>query len=129
MANSIRPPEWLDDDAKKEFKRVVGVLNGEDSYTTLKKADVAILSTYSHAVSHYRKCVEEINKFGDTIHREDRYGHEVIYANPAVKIADTYYAQILKCCAKLGLSPIDRLKLGDDGDLKDNKFIEMLKGG
>lgn len=128
MTNELKVPAFLENDeiASAEFKRVI------DNYKEiglLDNLDLTVLAGYANAYSHYVRAVEDTQKRGDMISRTDKKGVELLYQNPSVKIADTYYAQMLKASLKLGLTSVDRLKLVDADSIKrgKNKFTELLE--
>lgn len=120
-------PEWLakDDLASIEFTRVY---NNFVKIGLLDNLDLGILAGYCNAYSHYVAMVRDTQKNGDVIEKADRYGNIAMANNPAVKLADIYYAQMLKASQKLGLSSVDRLKLIDLDNVKrsKNKFNDLL---
>ena len=96
----------------------------------LDNLDRAILAAYANAYSHYVKLSLDIQKNGDILWKTDKSGNSYCVANPAVKLADVYYQQMLRASMKMGLSSVDRLKLCDlDTVKKSNKYIDLLKTG
>lgn len=113
----VKPPEWLDEVAQEEFRRVVDEAKKINLFDNL---DLAILAIYADSYSRYKKCVEQINTDGMIIFAEGGK----FAPSPYVKLADMLATQIQKCSTKLGLFTTDRLKLivPTKEEIKQNKF-------
>lgn len=122
----VMPPDWLDDDAKAEFSRVVYECGQID---LLDNLDLSVLAIYANAYSRYLQTVELIKVHGFTGTRETRYDtYEVL--NPYVVAQEKYVKQIMLCSTKLGLACTDRLKLivpKAEEEPKENKFLRLIK--
>ena len=122
-------PAFLQNDkiATAEFKRV---FENFAKIGLLDNLDRAILTAYANAYSHYVQLSIDIQKNGDILWKTDKSGNSYCVANPAVKLADVYYQQMLRASMKMGLSSVDRLKLCDlDTVKKSNKYLDLLKDG
>lgn len=100
----LSPPDWLDDEAKEEFCRVVSETASID---ILDNGDKAVLAIYADNYSRYGKAVID----GDTKARES-----------AAKL-------IIQCSARLGLTATDRLRLvvPKAEPERENKYLKYLK--
>lgn len=120
------PPDWLDDNAKAEFSRVVYECGQID---LLDNLDLSVLAIYANAYSRYLQTVELIKVHGFTGKRETKYDtYEVL--NPYVVAQEKYVKQIMLCSTKLGLACTDRLKLivpKAEEEPKENKFLRLIK--
>lgn len=125
--DELTAPDWLkgDEVACNEFTRVC---ENFAKIGLLDNLDLAILAGYCNAYSHFVLMVQDIQKNGDIIVKADRYGNTAAANNPAVKLADIYYQQMLRASQKLGLASVDRLKLVDLDNVKrsKNKFDGLL---
>lgn len=124
--DSLGPPKWLGDFAKKEFLRVVEEAGKID---LLDNLDLAVLAIYSNAYSRYVDIVTYINVNGVIGTRESRQGaYEIV--SPYVLAQEKYVKQIMTCSSKLGLATTDRLKLivpVADNDQPENKYLRFIK--
>lgn len=116
-----RCPAWLDKLARREWRRIVPVL---DKLGLLTHADMSALAGYCQSYSRWQQAEEQIDSKGLTI-EESRVHYSIVKANPAVAIAQKERQLMLSFGARLGLSPSDRGRLtlpevpiGDD-DLLD----------
>ncbi len=100
----LSPPDWLDDEAKEEFCRIV---NETARIDILDNGDRAVLAIYADNYSKYKEAVID----GDTKARES-----------AAKL-------ILQCSARLGLTATDRLRLvaPKAEPERENKYLKYLK--
>lgn len=100
----LSPPDWLDEEAKEEFRRVVSETASID---ILDNGDKAVLAIYADNYSRYGKAAIE----GDSKARES-----------AAKL-------IIQCSARLGLTATDRLRLvvpKPEPDRHENKYLKFL---
>ena len=114
-------PEWLTEDAAKEFNRVVAEAKTINLFDNL---DLAILAIYADSYSRYIEATQKARQFGLTAQSRGAFT-----VSPYVDIADKMATQIMKCSAKLGLSVTDRLKLivPTKEEKAVNKFLEFIK--
>lgn len=126
--DELKPPPWMENDeiAVAEFNRV---LENFEKIGLLDNLDLTILAGYCNAYSQYIKAVKMTKDAGDVIPKADQKGNINMVMNPAVKVADIYYKQMLVASQKMGLSSVDRLKLTDLENVKKskNKFEDLLK--
>lgn len=119
-------PEWLDDVALTEWHRLTPILEKMGVVTV---ADRNAVAAYCQSYSLYVKAVEDISRNGFTVE-----GHRgVMSKNPAVQVQRDSLDQMGRWGAKLGLSPVDRVRLSvtpDDGEGgPDADVLQLLSGG
>lgn len=102
----VNPPNWLDETARKEFKRVAKMLISVDLLTD---ADVTHLALYCDAYSQYLSFKRQVKKRGLWV--EDK-------PNPFIKKMSDMASQVRAFASDLGLSPSARAKLAIN--LKDS---------
>lgn len=116
-ANRVRPPDWLQGEARNLFFRLVRDMEPTELYTNV---EVQPLAVYCDAVDKHRVASEEINQDGPTI--EGARGGLV--QHPAVLVATKYAQVIARYGRMLGLDPLSRASLAvpreDDTQPKDD---------
>lgn len=118
------PPDWLDETASTEFRRVVDEAAKLPLYDNL---DFSTLAIYAAAYSQYIEAVKHLRYEGYTI--INKGGFETM--SPWVNVADKAAGQIFKASTKLGLAVTDRLKLivPTKEEAAANKFVKYLPSG
>lgn len=99
----LDPPDFLDDVAKAEWRRVLPILERAELVNGL---DRAMLTKYAAAWSIYCRAVEATN--GALIVKT---AQGQVYRNPAIVILKAAAADMFMAAARLGLSPVDRQRL------------------
>ncbi|MEU5036568.1 phage terminase small subunit P27 family [Streptomyces rubiginosohelvolus] len=110
-------PEWLTDEARAEWDRV---LPGLARLELLKPEDRAALAAYCEAWATFRQATEVVKREGLTI--EARQGK---LTHPAVGIARAAGREVRAWAAHFGLTPSSEQALSrgaDDGDEENNPF-------
>lgn len=106
------PPEWLSEEARAEWDRVMPELSRLD---LVKESDRAGLAAYCEAWATFREATETVQREGLTI--EAKQG---TLAHPAVAIARNAGREVRSWAAHFGLTPSTEQALarsgGDDGD-------------
>ena len=105
-------PKWLEDDAKKEWRRLakqmeqLGILTEVDMYARWKAAE------------------EFISKHGAIVKTPSGYWQQV----PQVSIAQQYLKQMSKFCEQFGLTPASRSRIVSDSgtDNSDDTMEQLL---
>jgi len=118
-----RCPTWLEDEAKKEWKRMGRLL---EQMGVLTEMDMAAFAGYCQAYSRWKEAEEFITKHGSMIRTPNGYLQQV----PQVSIAQTNLKIMLKFCEQFGLTPSSRSRIvAGEGisDLADE--MEQLLGG
>lgn len=98
-------PRHLDDEAKKEWKRISKELT---SMGLLTSVDRAALAAYCAAYSRWASAEEQIQKFGLVI-KSPKSGYPV--PNPYVGIANTALDLMRKFASEFGMTPASRTRL------------------
>jgi P27 family predicted phage terminase small subunit len=114
--DGLEAPEWLDEEAKEEFVRIVEEAGAIKLFDNL---DLSVLAIYCNAYSCYRQLTEKIQEKG--------FGYNGA-SDSDISKQEKYVKQILQCSSKLGLATTDRLKLivPVPEDNKKNKFLKYL---
>lgn len=105
---NVRCPDWLDNNGKKEWDRIVEDLV---SLGLLSNIDVSQLAIYCDAYAKYIQATNEINKFGLVIKHTNKSGATNIVTNPYVQIANKYADLVNKYCTEFGMTPSSRAKI------------------
>jgi P27 family predicted phage terminase small subunit len=111
-------PPWLDDEAKREWRRMAPRL---ERVGLLTEQDGACLAGYCMAWARWQAAEALVTKLGLVI-KTGSETYTSIKANPAVSIAQAERHSMLQFGARLGLSPSDRGRMqlresdDDDGD-------------
>lgn len=114
-AGRISPPAWMDDLARKEWRRVVPELK---RMGLLTKVDLAALEVYCDAVSTFIKAAEVVNAKGFIFKTSTGYMAQL----PHVNIKNQAANVIRAFCQEFGLTPSSRSKIqlpNDDGEEED----------
>lgn len=117
-------PEFLSEEGKAEFLRVVDECNKAG---ILDNLDRTILAVYADAWSQYERLSKVIANTGAVIIKRRVTGKIEIHPNPAVAAQAEYANRIFKCSTKLGLSTSDRMRLVvPELEEKTNKFLSFI---
>lgn len=106
--NKIKYPEWLDDKAKQEWRRIITELKRLELVTNI---DVAALAICCDAYSKYVKATNDINKVELLVSYTNKGGNKNVSPNPLINIATKYSEIYKKYCNEFGLTPNSRIKL------------------
>ena len=106
--DKVKYPEWLDDRAKQEWRRIITELKKLELVTNI---DVAALAICCDAYSKYVKATNDINKVGLLISYTNKSGTKTVIQNPLINIATKYSEIYKKYCSEFGLTPSSRVKL------------------
>lgn len=101
---SLRMPDWLDDEAKKVWKKTIKDMQ---AFEILDKVDEDVLATYCDAVARHKELSEMIRKKGYTIHNSSG----TLVEAPWVKTQLSYARLIVQYSDKLGLNANSRARL------------------
>ena len=123
--NDLVAPDWLSENAKAEFDRVVSEC---DKINILDNLDLGVLAIYCNAYDGYVETTKKLEVEGLVKKKMTRTG-ELEFINPLVNVQEKYVKYIMQSSAKLGLATTDRLKLvvPVKEEKPENKFITMLK--
>ena len=119
-------PRFLNDDGKREWRRIVGLLMDLGLYTDL---DRAALAMYCQAYGRWVQVERELAK-EDLILTGAEGG---LYQNPKLHVANKAWEQQRKILAEFGLTPSSRsrlqLKAGDVPSLAEMLFNMAVSDG
>ena len=110
-------PKWLDDDAKKEWRRLSKQM---EQMGILTEIDMAAFAGYCQAYSRWKAAEEFISKHGSIVKTPSGYWQQV----PQVSIAQQYLKQMQKFCEQFGLTPASRSRIV--ADTKQNEYIDEM---
>lgn len=128
--SKLKAPSWLNDVAKKEFKRIINEMKAIETFSNLlSNLDLSILAIYCNACANYIELSKLIEKDGMVIMYTNKAGETNPTISAYVQAQQKYIDVIFKCSGKLGLSISDRLKLivPSMEDLQENKFSKFIK--
>lgn len=120
-----RCPGWLEEEAKKEWKRIAKQL---EQLGILTEIDMAAFAGYCQAYARWKEAEEYISEHGAVMKAPSGYCQQV----PQVSIAQTYLKIMNRFCEQFGLTPSARSRIvTDSGDSKGSDAMELLlvKGG
>lgn len=120
-----RCPAWLEEEAKKEWKRMAKQL---EQLGILTEIDMAAFAGYCQAYARWKEAEEYISEHGVVMKAPSGYCQQV----PQVSIAQTYLKIMNRFCEQFGLTPSARSRIvTDSGDNKESDAMELLlvKGG
>lgn len=95
------PPDWLDTDAKKEYRRAAAEIAATGN--TLQQVDFAVLCAYAQAYADMARLSKRIRKEGEVVG-----GASGPIANPLIRSRALALQTIRTTSQKLGFSPADR---------------------
>jgi P27 family predicted phage terminase small subunit len=101
------PPDWLDDAAKAEWRRVAPMLT---RLGVLKETDTAALAGYCASFSSGRTPTARIQQFGMVVKATKR-GIELPVISPYVKIQHHAMAHMRSFLIEFGMTPSSRARL------------------
>ena len=119
------PPDWLSDDAKAEWRRILPILAERRIMT---EADLGSFENYCLAMGTVREMEREIQRLGHVqkVYKIDADGNSLlvrIAKNPAVSIQSDAMTRARLLAAELGCTPVSRSRpTVDDNDGDDDLF-------
>ncbi|CUN87270.1 MULTISPECIES: phage terminase small subunit P27 family [Clostridium] len=127
MAKKIQCPSYLDDVAKKEWKRILKVIESENIEFNAK--DLKVLEGYCTNYSNWLMFEEKAKEAGYLIFSPNGYPQQHPYCQLA-KNAQTQYLNFMK---ELGLTPASRARINKnknisttDGYSEEDKEMEVM---
>ena len=114
-----RCPSWLEEDAKKEWKRMSKVL---ESMGLLTDMDMTAFAGYCQAYARWKEAEEFLTKHGSIIKTPNGYLQQV----PQVSIAQTNMKIMLKFSEQFGLTPSARSRIQADSSDGEQDEMERL---
>ncbi len=122
---NIECPDWLEEEAKREWERLAPSLEAMGVLTT---ADLTAFAGYCQAYARWREAEEFISQHGSIFQTPSGYVQQV----PQVSIAQQNLKIMQSLCAEFGLTPATRARIiagggGNDG-ASDDPMEQVLKG-
>ena len=105
-------PKWLEDDAKKEWRRLAKQM---EQLGILTEVDMAAFAGYCQAYARWKEAEEFLTKHGTIFKTPSGYIQQV----PQVSIAQTYLKIMKDFCSEFGLTPSARSRIHAAVDKKD----------
>ena len=116
-------PNWLEAEAKKEWRRMAKQL---EQLGLLTEIDMAAFAGYCQAYARWKEAEEFISQHGTIVKTPSGYWQQV----PQVSIAQTYLKIMNKFCEQFGLSPSARSRIvTGQGDTEEDPMELMLMIG
>lgn len=118
-----RCPAWLEDEAKKEWKRMSKTL---EQMGLLTDMDMVAFAGYCQAYARWKEAEDFLTQHGSIVRTPNGYLQQV----PQVTIAQTNLRTVLRFCEQFGLTPSARSRISGDGAPSDPEDdMEQLLGG
>ena len=117
-------PDWLEDEAKAEWKRLC---KGLFNMGLLTEYDMATFASYCQAYARWKEAEEFISQHGTIVKTKTGYWQQV----PQVSIAQTYLKIMNRFAEQFGLTPASRSRIiaGNDKGGGAEDEMEALLGG
>ncbi|AOY76908.1 phage terminase small subunit P27 family [Clostridium formicaceticum] len=113
--DKIKPPTYLNKEAKKIFKYIVSELEVSGILTNL---DTYVLASCSVAI--------------DRIQESEKILNDDLFNKDALRVKESYMKEFFRLCNELSLSPQSRAKLANINiqkqDEKEDKLLQVLNG-
>ncbi len=122
---TIKCPNWLMPEAKKEWKRLAPAL---EAMGVLTVADEKAFAGYCQAYARWREAEEFITQHGSIFKTPSGYVQQV----PKVSIAQQNLKIMQSICSEFGLTPATRARIiagGPDEHGSEDPMEALLKGG
>ena len=117
-------PKWLEDEAKKEWRRLARQM---EQMGILTQVDMAAFAGYCQAYARWKEAEEFISQHGTIVKTPSGYWQQV----PQVSIAQTYLKIMNKFAEQFGLTPSSRSRIIASSESSRGAVDEMedLLGG
>ncbi|BCJ86463.1 phage terminase small subunit P27 family [Effusibacillus dendaii] len=106
--DAVKPPVWLNDVAKKEFKRIAKELMELDLITNV---DINALAAYCDAYSDYVECTKIIQDEGLMVEYTNKAAETNKVPHPLLTKKKQLHEQMKSLATEFGLTPSSRAKL------------------
>ena len=113
-----KAPEYLDDIAKEEWKRLIKILLDEKHDFTEK--DTKALEGYCVSYSKFRRANAILSEKGFTMVSTNKNGSEYEMQRPEVTIAKNSEDEMRSWMKELGFSPAARARMGKNKSIASN---------
>ncbi|WP_077616920.1 phage terminase small subunit P27 family [Caenibacillus caldisaponilyticus] len=107
-SNKVKPPAWLNDVAKKEFKRIVKEMQELEILTNV---DVDALALYCDAYASYIECTRIIDEEGMMVEYTNKAAETNKVPHPLLTKKKQLAEQMKALATEMGLTPASRAKL------------------
>ncbi|MCX7635294.1 MAG: phage terminase small subunit P27 family [Syntrophales bacterium] len=107
-SNRIRPPDWLNDEAKQEFRRIMKEMKDLDVITNV---DVDALAVYCDAYVTYIECTRIIENEGYQVEHTNKSGATNMVPHPMLAKKRALADQMKAMATEIGLTPSSRAKI------------------
>lgn len=114
-------PRHLNDDAKREWRRIVKILLGLGLYT---EVDRAALAMYCQAWGRWVEAERQVEATGGPVLTSKETGN--LYQNPYLYVANRAWEQVRKMLTEFGLSPSARSRLNVAGVEEPDELEQLL---
>jgi P27 family predicted phage terminase small subunit len=104
VSKAPKCPTWLDNEAKKEWRRTAKQL---EQLSILTEVDMAAFAGYCQAYARWKEAEEFLSKHGTIFKTPSGYIQQV----PQVSIAQTYLKIMKDFCSEFGLTPAARSRI------------------
>ena len=121
-------PAWLNTEAKREWRRIVPLL---EALNLMTKPDRAALAGYCQAYSRWRQAERILDDEGLTMSFVTKAGDEIFQARPEVAIAQSSSKLMKAFLSEFGLTPASRTRISAPVKEPEQKDAtrELLFGG
>lgn len=124
---TVKCPSWLEQEAKKEWKRLAPSL---EAMGVLTQADLTAFAGYCQAYARWKEAEEFISQHGSIFQTPSGYVQQV----PQVSIAQQNLKIMQSFCSEFGLTPATRARIianggGKEEGASDDPMENLLKGG
>lgn len=117
--NPPKCPDWLEDEAKAEWKRLAKNLF---ELGVLTEFDIQAFASYCQAYARWREAEEFITQHGSIVKTKNGMWQQV----PQVSIAHQNQRIMLQAAAEFGLTPSSRARIIADQESKGTDEMELL---
>lgn len=117
----VNVPDWLTDEAKEEYCRVV---REAGKIPFLDNLDLSFVAMYADAYVMYTNAAKQLHKYGSVVK-----GESGVTVSPFLSVMREAKDTIFKCSSRLGMATTDRLRLivPKVEEKSENKFLKYLK--
>ena len=117
-------PKWLEEEAKKEWKRLAKKM---EAMGILTEVDMAAFAGYCQAYARWKEAEEFITQHGTIVKTPSGYWQQV----PQVSIAQTYLKVMNRFAEQFGLTPASRSRIVADSTSNAgyDEMEDILGGG
>ena len=107
VPEDLAPPEWLDDAAKLEWRRLAPMLA---RLGVLTETDGDALAAYCEAWTTWKQATQKIRQFGMVV-KANKAGVELPVISPYVKIAERALQSMRAFLVEFGMTPSSRARI------------------